>query len=229
MEGIVGNFSSLLDRLKDWPDKNIIDDLTRIAGLDINLAPQVSSTMISKLTSGSLNSSYKLPLFYVMDSIMKRIGGPFPLLFSKFLFETYSFLFGDLLEKDRGKLGFLLDTWLERQLMPADLVSKIKIQLSTSKAVSGLSINVVSFLRFPIMCSYVRCFPFSWVCRCLNFIRRFMLIIVALHLDLLVVDYQHKHRSNSNCRPRACFQLRQLELEMLVVAGCSTTLYRTRW
>ncbi len=72
-----------LDSLRDWPDKIIITEATGIANVCIQSAHEVTSTIMSRLINPNLNASYKLPIFYLIDSIMKTVGGPYAAMFAK--------------------------------------------------------------------------------------------------------------------------------------------------
>ena len=139
LDQLMHNFRLNLERLKDYPDKIIITELTAFAETNINAAANIANTIIGRLISPTTNAPYKLPILYLMDSIMKHVGGPFAAFFSKLLSEVYSVAFSSLHEKDKGKVGFLLDTWLERNLIPRDLIHKMKYQLNVSVSVNCVS------------------------------------------------------------------------------------------
>lgn len=134
---LLRHFTAHLDRLKDWPDKNIITELTAITEHNINLAQNFAFIIVSKLGHESTFASYKLPLFYLIDSIMKHVGGPYAALFGKLLGESYPRALKDLHEKDRGRLDFLLGTWEERKILPLELLDTLKRHLR-SQTVSFL-------------------------------------------------------------------------------------------
>lgn len=133
LEQLVVDFDVTAGTLKDWPDKYIIMDLTNGAKKHVNLAPQFSGMLVARLLNESTNAAYKLPLFYLIDSIMKHVGGPYPALFGKHFAETYSLIIRDLHSKDIDRLDFLLNTWEERKLLPLDLINKMKYQLNRAK------------------------------------------------------------------------------------------------
>jgi len=115
--------------LKDFPDKNAILELTAITEKNISFAEHFSNIIMARLTNEQTHACYKLPLFYVIDAIMKHVGGPFANLFSIKFSESYMQTLFDLNQIDRKKLMFLLDTWDERSFMTFDLIRKMKAVL----------------------------------------------------------------------------------------------------
>ncbi len=122
-------FISKLEGLKDFPDKNAILELTAITEKNISFAEHFSNIIMARLTNEQTHACYKLPLFYVIDAIMKHVGGPFANLFSIKFSESYMQTLFDLNQIDRKKLMFLLDTWDERSFMTFDLIRKMKAVL----------------------------------------------------------------------------------------------------
>lgn len=126
IQDILIYFAQNLENMKDWPDKAIIMDLTAITENNINYAYNFVNIIISRLISPQTHSSYKLPMFYLMDSIMKHVGGPFAALFSKHFIDIFPISVQNLHESDRKKLLFLIGTWDERKLLPPDLLQNMK-------------------------------------------------------------------------------------------------------
>eukprot|EP00981_Chlorochromonas_danica_P002316 scaffold446_cov183-Ochromonas_danica.AAC.15 len=125
-QDVLEQFNLILQELKDWPDRDMITALTALAEQHIDLAPYFVNLIITRLTNPSTHSSYKRPLFYLIDSIMKRVGGPFPLMFTKELADIAAMVFNDLHEVDRNKLDFLFNTWHERKLLPLEVLEKMR-------------------------------------------------------------------------------------------------------
>lgn len=122
-------FQISFDTMRDHPDSVLIKELTKMTELNIELAYNFVAIIIGKLISPTIHAAFKLPIFYLMDSIMKNVGGPYAALFEKNLSEIYSVIFTGLHEKDRKKLDFLLDTWRDRRFLQGDLPAKMKLQL----------------------------------------------------------------------------------------------------
>jgi hypothetical protein len=130
-------FIQRLDGLKDWPDKGAITELSAITERNIGFAEHFAKILVAKLTDPRTHSTYKLPIFYVIDSIMKHVGGPFAVLFGTYFNECYPQAVSELHEKDRNKLTFLLDTWGERRFMSLELLAKMKSAINSSILVNN--------------------------------------------------------------------------------------------
>jgi hypothetical protein len=80
------DFQESMLKLNDYPDKNIIDQLTYFAQSNrYNLAQEIVHAMCSRLIDVNIPSSYKLPIFYLMDSIMKYTRETYVPLYSDYL------------------------------------------------------------------------------------------------------------------------------------------------
>ena len=77
---VVQTFLNLLETLKG-PDAEIIKNLTDYAHNYFQNASDIANAIGNRAVTCSL--SYKLPIFYLMDSIMKRVGGPFAECFAR--------------------------------------------------------------------------------------------------------------------------------------------------
>jgi hypothetical protein len=149
---VVRDFSIKLSCLRDFPDRAIIFDLTKHAEDHIQLSNALSNVLLDRLLDPATNLTFKLPTFYLMDSIMKHVGGPYPALFSRRLYDAYLraftevsvstldplpyytwFLFSQLPEKDQSRLDVLLGTWEERELLSKDLLSRMRANIEMIK------------------------------------------------------------------------------------------------
>lgn len=129
-------FIQKLEGLRDWPDKLVITELTAIAERNIGFAEHFAKILVGRLSDQRTHSTYKLPIFYVIDSIMKHVGGPFAVLFGNLFSEVYPQAVSDMHDKDRSKLSFLLDTWNERRFMAPELLQKMKNAMNNSQLVN---------------------------------------------------------------------------------------------
>mmetsp|Transcript_29458 Transcript_29458/g.65335 ORF Transcript_29458/g.65335 Transcript_29458/m.65335 type:complete len:759 (+) Transcript_29458:162-2438(+) len=120
-------FAHGVDSLRDWPDQSIILDMTTIAERNIDLSFNFASILMSRLTSEQTPGSYKLPFFYLIDSIIKRVGGPFAALFGQGLAKAYvPALRGLDLGQDRAKIDKMFGTWEERAILPIALINEMR-------------------------------------------------------------------------------------------------------
>lgn len=130
-------FYHKLYELKDWPDRDIITALTNFAKENIGFAQNYADLIVKRLIDPETNTTYKRPLFYLVDSIMKTVGGPYAALFEEYLSGIYSLVLRDIRsEEDIRKLDFLFNTWEERKLLSGNLLSKMKYQLKQQNVVS---------------------------------------------------------------------------------------------
>lgn len=117
--------------LREHPDRDVITDLTGMVVenvvLDNSFAGNVVKVIVDRLKSHSTFAPYKLPIFYLIDSILKRVGGPFAPMFGQhFANEIGLFGLANVGERDRRKLEFLFETWRERQFFSLNLVTLMK-------------------------------------------------------------------------------------------------------
>lgn len=68
-----------------WQDKNIILDLTAFCEKNIAISTHLSDIIVARIIDPATNTAHKLPIFYLIDAVMKHVGGPYPILFSRHL------------------------------------------------------------------------------------------------------------------------------------------------
>lgn len=155
---ILRDFEYKLNLLKDFPERNMILDLTKISEIHISLAEFLSNIIAAKVVDPMTNITYKLPIFYLMDSIMKNVGGPYAALFGRHLLEIFSRTFTEVPTKDREKLDFLLGTWEERQVtclkdrkifMPENVLPSIREFVNTKKKTTLIADTQSNQLKRP--------------------------------------------------------------------------------
>lgn len=142
---VLYRFAARVRELKDFPDGNLIQSLTQSAIEYVSLAPQISEIISTMLIDLNTIAPYKRPLFYLIDSILKRAGGPYPLLFQQYFMASFHTMVNDVSDEDRKKLTFLFGTWGERRLFPLDLLEMMKTHLARPR-VSFLSQYAVVFI-----------------------------------------------------------------------------------
>lgn len=143
-ESRINRFYTKLYELKDWPDADIIKALTNIAKEDITTAPSLAQLVVQRLLDPSTNSTYRRPLFYLVDSLMKSVGGPYAAIFESHLTDVYTMTLKDIHNpQDIQKLDFLFNTWGERKFFSLNLLSKMRHTLNQPQVVSS-SIPVFS-------------------------------------------------------------------------------------
>lgn len=71
--------------------------------------------------------SYKLPLFYLIDSILRSVAGPYVHLFGSHLTVLFkTAVDGGMEEKDRARLDYLLSTWERRGMLRSDVLTSMR-------------------------------------------------------------------------------------------------------
>jgi hypothetical protein len=145
---ILDEFEEKLSRMRDYPEKALIFDITRFAESNIAYASQLANIIVARIIDPQTNITYKLPIFYLLDSIMKHVGGSYPALFSRHLAEVFIRAYEEVIyysffvivsnfdsaciftfqlpEKDQAKLDFLLITWEERKLLSIELLARMR-------------------------------------------------------------------------------------------------------
>jgi hypothetical protein len=73
----------------------------------------------------------KLPVLYLMDSIIKNVGGVYIQLFSKNLFNTFCNAFDKVDFTTKNDLVRLWQTWKDSNLFTPQLLKKIEIRMNT--------------------------------------------------------------------------------------------------
>ena len=119
-------FGAYLEKLSDFPDKDLINQLTMSAQLTLRAlgeegAQAVVGAMTQLLASPSNGPERKVPLFYALDSILKNVGGLYITLFSHKVLQLYSSAFEVAIERDRTRLHRLLLTWQDKQIFAEHL------------------------------------------------------------------------------------------------------------
>lgn len=127
---LLAEFESKFNRLGNYPEKTIIFDITRFSEVHIGIANILANIIVARIIDPNTNLTFKLPIFYLIDSIMKHVGGPYAALFSRHLAEVYLRVFDELPEKDRARLDFLLSTWEERKLLSSELLSRMRSHIN---------------------------------------------------------------------------------------------------
>ena len=130
----VQKYGAELDELKGWPDKVKINSLTMLAAEAAKTrtpgetAEDVVGIIQSRLFRGRV-ASYKLPILYVMDSIVWNAGGPYVTLFSKNLPTIFSAVFDTVTGAEQAKMKRLLYSWAKRpgrRSFPTTTLEQIK-------------------------------------------------------------------------------------------------------
>ena len=157
---VLQEFELLISILKEHPDKKLILDLTKMCERHVVLSTPLSDMIIARIIDPLTPLNWKLPIFYLIDSVMKHVGGPFPMLFSRHMMAVFQraydevhllhgrlpfssrqnpppFLCPQMPQKEKDRLDFLLGTWEERQLLPGELLAGMRRMVVARKAGVG--------------------------------------------------------------------------------------------
>ena len=122
---VAAEFAANFGALRAHPDKMIIESLTECCKRDIRAAYAVTNTIVGRLQDPATDPAFKLPILYLSDAIMKKVGGTYPEFFSKHLAAVIHRTINEVQPQDRKRLGVLVKTWEERRLLPADVIAQM--------------------------------------------------------------------------------------------------------
>ena len=139
MSDISNTIAYYVRELRDFPDGNIIQHVTQLSMQHISSASQIVDVITSTLVDQRTPPTYKKPLFYLIDSILKKAGGPYNYLFQQRFQTAFPSMVVNISAEDRKKLDFLFGTWSERKLFPDDFLMRLKSQLANFMVINCLS------------------------------------------------------------------------------------------
>ncbi|KAG8176024.1 hypothetical protein JTE90_022861 [Oedothorax gibbosus] len=117
--------SSLLDL--SYNSKPHINMLTILAEDNVKFAPTIVDTIITHIKS--VSPDLKLPGLYLVDSIMKNVGGQYITLFSKHMITIFSSVFEKVEETTRSALYKLRQTW--NDILPKNILYGIDVKVNS--------------------------------------------------------------------------------------------------
>nr|CCA16817.1 conserved hypothetical protein [Albugo laibachii Nc14] len=113
IKNILAQFDSQINQMMDYPAKDIINSLT-MAAEKFEFAQEIVQFLETKIHRVSPN--FKLPIFYLMDSILKNVKGPYPKLFGEHIVPLYCNCVRQVTPKDLRRFVHVLNTWEASQL-----------------------------------------------------------------------------------------------------------------
>lgn len=152
MVDISNIFGTYLRELRDFADGNIITHITQLSIQHIAMAPQVVDIITFALADQRTPPTYKKPLFYLIDSILKRAGGPYNYLFQQRLVAAFPAMIGNVPDEDRRKISTMLGTWRERNFFSEEFLNTLQGQLMSirvSLKTSFLSAKSTAIITIP--------------------------------------------------------------------------------
>ncbi|OQR97477.1 hypothetical protein THRCLA_06933 [Thraustotheca clavata] len=128
----LAQYDMAINKLKEHPARPIIADLTTIA-MDLSMAKHLARFLVSKLHV--VVPPYKLPILYLMDSILKNVGGPYLHYLSTTLPPVFVECVRVVNPKDLSNFVRVLDTWESLRLFPMNEINRMRIAADTAKRV----------------------------------------------------------------------------------------------
>ena len=109
-------FVNAVGKLKQYPAANIIGDIQEASRIE---GDAKAALIMDYLTQRVLNvpASYKVPLIYAIDAIVKSLRGNFVNELSKKLVNFYLICFRDVDDKDKLRLRAVLRTWQKQSIL----------------------------------------------------------------------------------------------------------------
>jgi hypothetical protein len=125
------DFEKKLFALADWPDKSVIFDLTIFADTNSRFAAQIADVLVARIVGSQTHVALKLPLFYLVDCIMRTVGSPYIQLFCQHIVDVFNRVFSELHDLDKARLDYMLSTWEMRGVMPEELLGAMRHHIGT--------------------------------------------------------------------------------------------------
>ena len=125
-ESIMRDFFARFHMLGAHADKNVIDDLCRFSKLNAHQGFHITQAIVSRFMDRNISVTFKLPILYLMDAVMKYAIGHYPFMFSRYMEDICLRVLQDLGDREKGKCQFLIQTWSERGLMVPEVLAKCK-------------------------------------------------------------------------------------------------------
>jgi hypothetical protein len=119
-------FLGRLIQLGDFPNENVIFELTSFAKAKSNHAQALVEVLIGCILDIRANPGFKLPLFYVLDSIIKNVGRPYVSIVSGKLEHIFKTAFDVISPVDQVNLTRLLTAWEARKVLPREVLKVLR-------------------------------------------------------------------------------------------------------
>ncbi|CAK4084768.1 unnamed protein product [Aphanomyces euteiches] len=116
-------YDGMINELGAYPAKHIINSLTMIAE-DLTIAKHLAPFLVKKLNL--VGPAYKLPILYLMDSIIKNVGGPYAHFFSQTLAPVFVAAVQVVNPTDLNRFNHVLKTWEAARLIPPPVLAQMR-------------------------------------------------------------------------------------------------------
>ncbi|KAG7384656.1 hypothetical protein PHYPSEUDO_002403 [Phytophthora pseudosyringae] len=123
IQALLGQFDAQINSMMDYPAKDTINALTMLAERS-QFAPEVVSFLETKIHRVAPNC--KLPIFYLTDSILKNVRGPYLPLFAAKIVPLYCNCVRQVSGKDLKRFIHVLNTWETTKLFNKDAIAQMR-------------------------------------------------------------------------------------------------------
>ncbi|KAI9916693.1 hypothetical protein PsorP6_017045 [Peronosclerospora sorghi] len=123
IQTLLGQFDTQINTMMDYPAKDTINALTMLAE-QTEFAPEIVSFLETKIHRVAPNC--KLPIFYLTDSILKNVRGPYLSLFAVKIVPLYCNCVRQVSGKDLKRFIHVLNTWETTRLFSKDALVQMR-------------------------------------------------------------------------------------------------------
>uniref|UniRef100_K3WVA8 CID domain-containing protein n=1 Tax=Globisporangium ultimum (strain ATCC 200006 / CBS 805.95 / DAOM BR144) TaxID=431595 RepID=K3WVA8_GLOUD len=137
VQAVLGQFDAKINQMMDYPAKDIINALTKLAER-LEFAPEIVSFLETKIHR--VIAQFKLPIFYLTDSILKNVRGPYPALFGRIIVPLYCNCVKQVSGKDLRRFIHVLNTWEATRLFAKDALAQMRASANKAQSLAEPSL-----------------------------------------------------------------------------------------
>ncbi|GAB9470872.1 hypothetical protein Gpo141_00008103 [Globisporangium polare] len=141
VQAVLSQFDAKINQMGDYPAKDIINALTKLAER-IDFAQDIVSFLETKIHR--VVPHFKLPIFYLTDSILKNVRGPYPVLFGRIIVPLYCNCVKQVSGKDLRRFIHVLNTWEQTRLFAPDALAQMRATANKAQALAEPSLMAQS-------------------------------------------------------------------------------------
>ncbi|RLN57283.1 hypothetical protein BBJ29_006544 [Phytophthora kernoviae] len=144
IQSLLAQFDDKINQMKDYPAKDTINALTMLAERT-QFAPEIVSFLETKIHRVAPNC--KLPIFYLTDSILKNVRGPYLTLFAGKVVQLYCNCVRQVSGKDLRRFIHVLNTWESTRMFDKESIAQMRsaANRALAQADSSTKATPVSF------------------------------------------------------------------------------------
>ncbi|CAI5743083.1 unnamed protein product [Peronospora destructor] len=123
IQALLGQFDAQINSMKDYPAKDTINALTKLAER-VQFASDIVSFLETKIHRVAPNC--KLPIFYLTDSILKNVQGPYVPLFAVKIVPLYCNCVRQVSSKNLKRFIHVLNTWETTRMFQKEAIVQMR-------------------------------------------------------------------------------------------------------